>query len=120
MNPNHLNSSSAGASARADAPGRISRPPVRAVLIPRGLFVYFDLPLLEADILATNWRARANSRWLVLTVGHAYPNRCQFYTSVGEISVGLDIVTYLATVPDVQGVDLQYVVQFANFPLTLT
>jgi hypothetical protein len=89
-------------------------------LLPQGLFVYFDLPLIPMPIANDNWRARVNGRWLTLHNGTAYPNRCQFQTGPGDFAPGGNQVTYLATIPDVQGVDLQYVDRFVGFPIILT
>lgn len=120
MTLNRLNGLSQDGLPRGKRHSRPGWPTGRAVLIPQGLYVYFDLPLIPMPIATANWRARVNGRWLTLHNGTAYPNRCQFQTGQGDFAAGGNQVSYLATVPDVQGIDLQYVQRFIAFPITLT
>lgn len=93
---------------------------VRVALIPQGLYVYFDLPLVPRPIDVSSWFLRIDSWQQILGNGQAYPNRCQFATTRGAFNPGGDRCSYNALSHDVEGQNGAFVEAFFGFPITRT
>jgi hypothetical protein len=82
--------------------------------------VYFDKGLEPRVLEPTDWFVRVDSRKQNLDTCLARVDRVQLHTTVGELNIGPDVVSYLGGIAQLRDEDGLDVEPFFGFPITRT